>query len=220
MICLLCSQHFNSKEKFSNLFFLRKSSKAICTDCQRRFERIGSKHCPTCFRPNIDKICLDCQTWQEKGHRVNHCALYGYNEAMKDYFSKYKFQGDMLLSKVFAKQVKKALNSYKGYTIIPVPVSKERYRERQFNQVSALLDAAGISYINLLERKDADKQSSKSRQERLTAKNLFYINTDHNLPEKVLIVDDIYTTGATLQHIVSLFSKHGKDDVKTFSIAR
>ena len=82
--------------------------------------------------------------WAKENHKVSHRALYTYNEAMKEYFSKYKFQGDAMLSNVFAKEVKQVLKNYKGYTIIPVPLSKERMKERQFNQITAILNAAKI----------------------------------------------------------------------------
>ena len=72
-----------------------------------------------------------------------------------------------MLSNVFAKEVKQVLKNYKGYTIIPVPLSKERMKERQFNQITAILNAAKIPYHDILEKKDIKKQSEKSRKERL-----------------------------------------------------
>ena len=76
-----------------------------------------------------------------------------------------------MLSNVFAKELKQVLKNYKGYTVIPVPLSKERMTERQFNQVTAILDAAKVSYYDILEKKDIKKQSEKSRKEILDNTN-------------------------------------------------
>ena len=55
---------------------------------------------------------------------------------MKDYFSKYKFQGDMVLSQVLAKPIKNHLKYYKDYTLVPVPLSPARLTTWHINQVT------------------------------------------------------------------------------------
>ena len=125
-----------------------------------------------------------------------------------------------MLSHVFAKELKQVLKNYKGYTVIPVPLSKERMTERQFNQVTAILDAAKVSYYDILEKKDIKKQSEKSRKERLTSDCPFRIKSGSKIPDKVLILDDIYTTGATLKGIYHLFYEKGVKIVKSLTIAR
>ena len=93
---------------------------------------------------------------------------------MKDYFSKYKFQGDMVLSQVLAKPIKNHLKYYKDYTLVPVPLSPERLRDRQFNQVTAFLDSAGLSYQDILEKTDVQKQSDKNRHESKKSKSFYH----------------------------------------------
>ena len=56
-----------------------------------------------------EKVCKDCEYWIQKGNMVEHEALYRYNTAMKDYFKRYKFEGDRLLGMVFACDIKKSL---------------------------------------------------------------------------------------------------------------
>ncbi|MFS1663422.1 ComF family protein [Streptococcus sp. zg-JUN1979] len=50
--------------------------------------------------------------------------------------------------------------------------------------------------------------------------NPFYLQKDEQLPEKVLLVDDIYTTGATLYDAITVLRKNGIKMIKTFSLAR
>ena len=72
---------------------------------------------------------------------------------MKEYFQRYKFQGDQLLACLFAEEMKAELKKYKGYTIVPIPLSDERKEKRGFNQVTAILEYAGIHYQDLLRKR-------------------------------------------------------------------
>ena len=83
-----------------------------------------------------------------------------------------------------------------------------------------MLDAAQVPYQSLLEKDDTLAQSSKSKKERLQTKQAFRLKKDVSLPQKILIVDDIYTTGQTLYLATLLFQQHGVRDVKSFSLAR
>ncbi len=220
MICLLCGQNFSEKEHFLNIILMKKEESGVCHECRNTFEKIGNAHCPNCYRKGFSEKCPDCQNWEKVNHYVQHEALFTYNESMKEYFSKYKFQGDIRLSQVFASNIKKALKKYKDYTLVPVPVSSKRLEERQFNQVTAFLQAANLSYQELLVKKDIRKQSDKTRKERLETQNPFVLKKGISLPENVLIIDDIYTTGATLRGIYQLLYENGSKNVKSFTIAR
>ena len=129
---------------------------------------------------------------------------------MKDYFSAYKFQGDYLLRKVFIKPIKEALREYTNYTLVPIPLSSSSLENRGFNQVQALLGKEDGSV----------KQSSKTRQERLKTQQNFYLRKHKELPDKVMLVDDIYTTGMTIQLASQLLRENGVKTIKSFSLAR
>ena len=151
---------------------------------------------------------------------VEHEALYRYNTAMKDYFKRYKFEGDRLLGMVFAYDIKKALKKYKSYTIIPTPISHEKKKERGFNQVSTILDFAEIKYNSLFQKEDTLAQSKKTREERLKTSQHFQLKGEVSKKQKYLIFDDIYTTGKTIELMKRLLIEKGVKEIKTFSIAR
>lgn len=218
--CLLCTQALQHRTRFSDILFFSKPQPALCPTCQASFLEIAEHHCPHCYRSGSSDICKDCQHWQKQGNTVQHTALFQYTASMADYFSRYKFQGDYLLRKVFASSLKSQLSSYSDYTIVPIPLSPERLAERGFNQVEGLLEAAGLPYQSLLGKRDSQKQSSKTRQERLQAEQVFYLLEEKELPDKIILFDDIYTTGATIQLATRLFMKMGKKEIKTFSLAR
>nr|WP_207927439.1 ComF family protein [Streptococcus catagoni] len=203
------------------MILLVKAKDIICHNCQLAFERIKQPNCSRCHKAHTEGICLDCQNWEKKDHFVSHRALYSYNEKMRDYFSSYKFQGDYVLRQVFAEEINKLIKKdYKDYTVIPVPLSDQREEERGFNQVTAVLDCQSIPYQDIIVKKESQRQSHKGKKERERSQNPFCLKKDCQIPQKILIIDDIYTTGTTLWHIVKLFKETKCEEIKTFSIAR
>ena len=220
MTCLLCGQHLKSNITFSNLLLLKKEETSVCLSCSLSFEMIGEEHCPNCHKKGLSTSCKDCQLWCQEGIDVNHQAIFAYNQAMKDFFSRYKFDGDYILRKVFAAVLRDFLIKYKDYHFLLIPLSPERYAKRGFNQVEGLIKATGLSYENLLEKREEKASSSKTRSERLATEVPFFIKDGVTVPEKILLIDDIYTTGVTLNRVKKLLENAGAEEVKTFSLVR
>ncbi|MGT2930140.1 phosphoribosyltransferase family protein [Streptococcus dentasini] len=222
MLCLICGNNAVEKRKFTDLLLLPNEKSGLCTACWSSFEQISSCHCPLCWKAGENSICQDCQYWQNLGQQVSHEAIFTYNQAMKDYFSAYKFQGDYLLRKVFSEILRTRLAKYRNYIFVPIPLSQMSYKERRFNQVQGLLDAANLPYKDLLlitENKKA-RQSDKSRKERLQTPQFFSLKGQSKLPQNILLVDDIYTTGKTLMLAKEALSEKGVKTIKSFSLAR
>ena len=220
MKCLLCGQTMKTVLTFSSLLLLKNDASCLCLDCDSTFERIGEEHCPNCMKIGLSTKCKDCQFWCKEGVEVSHRAIFIYNQAMKDFFSRYKFDGDFLLRKVFASFLSEELKKYKGYQFVVIPLSPERLLEMGFNQVEGLVDAAGFAYLDLLEKKEERASSSKSRSERLETEFPFFIKSGVSIPKKILLIDDIYTTGTTINRVKKLLEDAGAEDVKTFSLVR
>ena len=220
MTCLLCGQHLKSRLTFSNLLLLKKEEDSLCLACFSSFEMIGEEHCPNCHKKGVSNLCQDCQLWCKEGIEVSHEAIFSYNQAMKDFFSRYKFDGDYILRKVFASILRDSLINYKDYHFLLIPLSPERYATRGFNQVAGLIEATGLSYENLLEKREERASSSKTRSERLATELPFFIKNGATVPKKILLIDDIYTTGVTLNRVKKLLENAGAEEVRTFSLVR
>ena len=220
MNCLLCGQSTKSDLTFSHLLLFKNEHNYLCSACDFTFEKICEDHCPNCMKRGLSTTCKDCKLWCKEGIQVDHKAIFTYNQAMKDFFSRYKFDGDFLLRKVFASVLAEELKKYRGYQFVVIPLSPERLLERGFNQVEGLVEAAGFSFQDLLEKREEKASSSKNRSERLATEIPFYIKTEAPLPKKILVIDDIYTTGATINRVKRLFEEAGVLDVKTFSLVR
>ena len=107
--CLLCDQELSKQESLRDLILMKKENLTMCDNCKNKFEPVSEASCKTCCKKSSETSCEDCQEWERKGKSVNHKALYYYNEEMKEYFQKYKFQGDQLLASLFAEEVKATL---------------------------------------------------------------------------------------------------------------
>ena len=208
MKCLLCNDWIESVPKLRDLITFNQREEYSCVSCKNQFKKLSKERCQNCNKELHRDTCIDCKLWMKKGYIPKHLAIYRYEENMKDYFSRYKFMGDYCLRKIFQK----------GYAIVPVPLSEKRLVERGFNQVEGLIE--GIPYQDIFEKRDIEKQSSKTREERLSQDNAFCLKKGIDVPDKIIIVDDIYTTGSTLYQMVQLLEAIGIKEVLTFSLAR
>ena len=220
MKCLLCNDWIESVPKLRDLITFNQREEYSCVSCKDQFKKLSKERCQNCNKELHRDTCIDCKLWMKKGYIPKHLAIYHYEENMKDYFSRYKFMGDYCLRKIFQKDINNNLKPFfkKGYAIVPVPLSEERLVERGFNQVEGLIE--GIPYQDIFEKRDIEKQSSKTREERLSQENAFCLKKGIDVPDKIIIVDDIYTTGSTLYQMVQLLEGIGIKEVLTFSLAR
>lgn len=233
--CLFCAQPIMHTWSLAFLLSFRAIEKPlVCADCRALFCPIDpTTACPGCSRPQAEpKLCLDCQRWQREypDLPLAHQALFAYNDIAKDYLKQFKIQGDVLLAAVFKKEIQSLLADYRlTHHFVPIPLSATSLAERGFNQVELLLKAAGFTYHSYLTHQgSAQKQSRKNRQERLASPQFLTWAAAEDLkdqPPKILLVDDIYTTGRTLLHAKNLLqerwghSAHSLE-IKSFSLFR
>lgn len=207
---------------------------AICQACFQEFSSFDpAKRCPCCAGPKADthSLCLECLKWQ-KTHAdwlTPHLALFAYNEKMKAYFHEFKFRGDRRLASCFSQVLYETLRPlHKDFYFVPIPVSTERKQERGFNQVEELLQAAELPMELCLEKIagiGSDPQSTKNRSARLQSTNPFrlkseYQKEDLEFKKNILLIDDLYTTGATLMHAKKCFPKGYVNGMRTFTLVR
>ncbi|WP_254119783.1 ComF family protein [Bacillus sp. FJAT-29790] len=166
---------------------------------------------------------MDCVRWEEddewKGTLEKNHSLVTYNDFAQEVIARYKFRGDYVLSKAFAALIQKKLRSIPFDMIVPIPLSAERQYERGFNQSEALILACGREPHRLLTRTHTEKQSKKSRSDRIHFSQVFQI-AERIPDQKILLIDDIYTTGSTLRHAAKQLIAAGANSVSSLTIAR
>jgi len=114
------------------------------------------------------------------------------------------------------------LQNFSYDLLVPIPLSDERLYERGFNQAESLALEAGAEPINLLKRVHSEKQSKKSRNERIRLPQVFQLS--ETAPpfqnKQILLIDDVYTTGSTLRQAAIILRQAGAKSVQSLTLAR
>ena len=233
--------------KILNIFFPpvcgiceKVSENWICSKC---FKSIEDK-----VKANIIKISSyskseNMKNKQEIKNEVNEINkdniyiseimyLFKYEGKIREMIINYKFNEKSYIYFTFVKillKSKKILENIENYdTIIPVPISGKRFRKRGYNQ-SYLLAKEICKYANLnLEQnclykiKNNVEQSGLNgldRQENIKGayelRNMQILND-----KKILLLDDVYTTGATVNECAKILSKANPSKIGVFTVAK
>ncbi|MCA1031435.1 ComF family protein [Bacillus timonensis] len=232
--CLLCDNQLELVMTWRRLFGIEKS-KDICFKCESQLTKITGEICTICGRPlhllaedfRSEDICLDCYRWESderwQGVLKMNRSVYTYSAFMKEVISRFKFRGDVKLAEAFKMDLIQSFFSYydSSYHIVPIPLSSERLYERGFNQSLVLAEFLPIPITPALSRIHLEKQSKKTRTERLHSENIFSLIPSTNLQgENILIIDDIYTTGTTLRHAAEVLKQANVQSVSSLTLVR
>lgn len=228
--CLYCDAVIQEQMTWRKFLF-GASDQKLCETCKGKLAVITGLTCRKCSRPLAElaseyiheDICHDCFRWEDDakwaGNLENNASIYQYNDFLKALMARYKYRGDYVLAKVFSEEVRNTLSEASFDLLVPIPLSKERLLERGFNQATGLAVEAGFETVDALVRVHGEKQSKKSREERIHLKQVFKV-TEPVLDKRILLIDDIYTTGSTLQHAAKALVESGAKSISSFTLAR
>lgn len=230
--CLICHEIIQPAVSWSALFAEEKE-KHLCSSCENKLERINGDCCRICSRPFVyleeqfrhGDLCNDCVRWEEDSEwgsfLEKNVSLFLYNDFLKEVIARFKFRGDYILAKAFAEFLQKKMAQMTYDLLLPIPLSAERLYERGFNQAEALISESGFTPARCLTRIHSEKQSKKSRLERIHFPQVFQLAEGINVQgKKILLIDDIYTTGSTLRHAAKLLKRAGAERIQSLTLAR
>lgn len=229
ILCLWCQEPIAHTYTFFELFVYDSPQSPICEICRSQLDSLKeSIHCAGCGRKQAhSSYCSDCLEWEKvyPNESFRHTALFTYNAFAKKYMEKFKIMGDCELAGLLSWDLHAACKEKgKEALFVPIPISERSREIRGFNQSELLLQKAHIPYISVLQNQsEEEKQSKKDKRERMTAAQPFEVNTKSAsiLPgKKVVIVDDIYTTGRTLFHASDSLRAYGPSSIETLSLFR
>jgi ComF family protein len=216
----------------------RRDNHYLCSSCLKDIRRIINPFCNICGNPgdmnydypNQEFVCGLCR---HQAYRFQQARSYGYYEnALKDLIQHLKYKKQIgvmreirpLLSQYFENSESK----YSGFFIVPVPLSKLRLKERGFDQAYLIAkELARILNLPMLSTsitriRDTPYQAGLERKKRLeNIKGAFEVSQpDYVRAKKILLVDDVLTTGSTCNEVTKVLKISKVDCVKVFTLAR
>lgn len=202
----------------------------ICDSCENKVKYLKPPYCMKCGKSvsrESGAYCFDCT--MRKHVYDKGCALFDYKSiAMSLYRFKYKARREYAdyyaerLAAVLGKQILK----WKPQAIVPVPIHASKKRVRGYNQ--AELIAKGLSkYLSIPVETELIKRCKKTiplkdlgpyeRQNNL--KKSFIIDRNDVKLDTIVILDDIYTTGSTVDEMSRLLREHGVRHIYVVTLA-
>jgi ComF family protein len=174
--------------------------------------------CLVCFKPIVegldllelifknDVLCGNCRKKLIKIDRAFNVegltvhTIYQYNDVIEKWMYQIKESKDETLGKCFlyglSRKIEKA---YRGYILVMVPSSIEKTQERGFHAVSKMFESVKLEKRDCF-RKDNIKQSKLNRTERQhILDSIHLIDSSIKTYQKILLVDDVCTTGSSLK---------------------
>lgn len=203
----------------------------FCVDCEAKLTYITPPICNKCGYPNLDSAssCYQCQIHPLEYMDAIRSVAFFEKGPFRSAIHKFKYQNNQVLSKSFARLLAKfyTASDLNVDIILPVPLHKSRYKERGYNQSNLL----AVELSKLLNKKTSNKillrhtatksQMTLNAQERKTnVKNAFTCCSDLLAGKAVLLIDDVCTTGATLDACAQALKKVNASMVYGLTLAR
>lgn len=187
--------------------------------------------CNNCYE-NIKKIKKCVINEYNNRNFSKHLYIFKYEGIIRNKIIEFKFEDKGYLYKMFAKIIlsdKKTCNFIKKYdVIIPVPISKKRKKKRGYNQ-SELVANELAQKLNqdiwtdiIIKKKDNKPQSELNKLERIkNVEDIYEINKPIEVKnKKVLLLDDIYTTGSTVNEIARKLKQNQTQEIGVITLAK
>ncbi|MCM1192300.1 MAG: ComF family protein [Butyrivibrio sp.] len=201
----------------------------ICLKCMDRLKLLTPPWCMRCGKKTEEgqEYCGDCR---EKAHLFERGrALYEYDSAAEPIY-RFKYGGRREYAEFFGEQLADYLGDYiRGLQpdgFVPIPLHRRRRAVRGYNQAELLADAVGRRmgipvYSHLLVRtRNTTPQKKLNREERQNnLKRAFNIPKNDVKLKTILVFDDIYTTGATIDEAARALRAAGAERVYFVTLA-
>ena len=190
--------------------------------------------CNECKKELYEKAIFKVEDNKNKDlYFEKHIYIFQYKDKIRNLILDYKFNDKSYLYKIFSKIIiknEKICGNLKKYDIIiPVPIHKKRKKQRGYNQSDLVAkeiahEISNLEYENKIIEKEKNTipQSSLNKKKRKeNVKNVYkIINKEKIENKKIIIFDDIYTTGSTVNACAKILKQNGAKEIIILTIAK
>ena len=207
----------------------------LCLQCFKKIKIIKSSICPKCGLPyplpkGEDHFCEKClknKVFFDKARQVGY-----YNGILKKTIAALKYNGKTYISsrlgKLMANKIAMEKKKIDYNFIFPIPLHIKKLKERGFNQGYLLAKEVGkilkikVEFKNLSKILENPSQINLSKNERKkNVRGIFYLKNPAQIKnKKILLIDDVYTSGATVNECARMLKQGGATEVDVLTLAR
>jgi competence protein ComFC len=203
---------------------------ALCTECTGSLRPVDpSTTCPVCgSHVGYRIVCGKCMD-ETRGFQEGHYGFY-YENRLRDAVHAFKFSGRKDVGRRLVRLLRDRLVPLSGRLdcILPIPVTESRLKERGYNQSFIISEEIAkivskpIYHTILQKTKETKDQYSLSREDRKrNVKGAFAVRNGSCIKGKrILLVDDLYTTGYTAREACKVLSRSKPSEIIFFALAR
>jgi len=153
-------------------------------------------------------------------------ACFAYDGAVKELIHNFKYKDVSSLADSFALEISELLKDCKDYVVCPVPLSSSRKRWRGFNQseiiARKLSQKTGLCFGEFLGRgksRFTQVQAGSKQKRKQNIKGVFYLKKEGEVPKNIILVDDVVTSGATVEEATKVLKRAGAEKVVVTAVA-
>lgn len=205
-----------------------RSTKMLCADCLEKLVFLNEL-CPICSSTVIDRVCQKCSEKNFVFDQLN--SVFQYNKVIQKLIHDLKYHELKIVADYLAEHCLEFIERNDLYLdvdlVIPVPLHRTRYRARGYNQAE-IISLPVAKFLNcdhnpkLVKRAHFTKtQTRLGRSDR--QKNVagaFRINPKYSVyGKRILVIDDVFTTGSTLNAISQILKESGTLSIRVLTIA-
>ena len=168
--------------------------------------------------------CMKCRVEPVLKSTDSVLPLFSYRLWNRELMFRWKMQEERSFSPFFARLLYEVLRKIEAAAIVPVPPRKGKIRKNGWDQIEELCSFLekryGLKVLRLLERNTSGQQKKLSRQQRLESiKTAYSLKPGiFKLPQSVCLIDDVCTTGSTLESCAEILKKAGVQKVNAVTL--
>lgn len=203
----------------------KEIAEGVCARCRGRVSYICEPICLKCGKPIASEnkeYCADCETLNHVFDRS--VAVYEYSDSIKDSIYRFKYYNKREYAVCYGNEMARNcmayLRQWKPDVIIPVPIHESKLKSRKFNQAELIAKSLSVKTgipmdcdILFRVKKTSPMKELNNESRRKNLQNAFQVSRKVVRYKKVLVVDDIYTTGATLDACAKILKESGVVEV-------
>jgi len=202
----------------------------ICEPCKRKLQYIREPRCKKCSKPielEESEFCSDCQ--RKDYHFTKGYSVWVYDDVMKRSIADFKYHKKKEYALFYVEELLRiygeAILQYAPDVIMPIPIHNSKFRQRGYNQAELIANMVGkelnikvISDLLVRNRKTIPQKQLSDKERLRNLKKAFEFNgtvaeKHGKVINKLLIVDDIFTTGSTIEACANVLKSNGINDI-------